>query len=122
MFPPNKDRTWTPEKPVSWFEEEQAKPKQGCHGHEGSCEFSRVLYIPDTTNGTAIGLPISWGGARGVNVGINSYKFHTWECMGYSIFGFRRFHGVNGCNSSSCQGVSGELVNARFGRVLRDVC
>ena len=22
---------------------------------------------PDTTNGTAIGLPISWGGARGVN-------------------------------------------------------
>ena len=39
----------------------------------GSESSNMPRYNPDAPHGTAIGLPISWGGARGFNVGIYIY-------------------------------------------------
>ena len=47
------------------------------------------IQCPDTTNGTAIiciYLPISWGSARGVNVGI--YGIHGVSGMGLAVLWF----------------------------------
>ena len=41
------------------------------------------MSITQTLHGTAIGLPISWGGARGVNVGIYGSPM---ECLGKHFY------------------------------------
>ena len=43
------------------------RPLFGANGHSGP---PWRCYISQTLHGTAICMPISWGGARGVNVGI----------------------------------------------------
>ena len=42
-----------------------------------SSRTQRSLHYPDATNGTAIGLPISWGGLRGQLIG-GSPMGHVW--------------------------------------------
>ena len=41
--------------------------------------LSLYIYIPDTTHGTAIGLPISWGGLGGQC----RHIWHTWSVWVY---------------------------------------